>query len=152
MLVVAGIDENRLLSVVGRADKDLKRPFDPLSASNRRITLKMRYSPQTAIPISDVNPKLDRFNRGKEHDANSSKSKSTSQSSDRKTTTKPHSPYKHMGNKYRKKAIKRGKKGTFPLPEETETTTGQQSPTYIEKDKIFSENPVVGPKDPFAIF
>jgi len=152
MLVGAGIAEDRLLSVVGRADKDLKKPFDPLNASNRRITLKMRYSPPTAIPISDVNPKLGKFNQRKEHNANSSKSKSTSQNSDGKTTTKRLLPYKNMGNKYRKKATKRGRKGTFPLPEETETTTGQQSPTYIKKDKIFSENPVVGPKDPFANF
>jgi len=47
-----GIPRDRISNVVGRADRDLLNEKDPFSASNRRITLKMRFSFTKNIDLS----------------------------------------------------------------------------------------------------
>ena len=39
MLVRGGLDENRITTVAGHADRKLKDTTDPLAASNRRIEI-----------------------------------------------------------------------------------------------------------------
>lgn len=47
-----GIAPERIRSVVGRADQELKFPDKPEDASNRRITLKMRYNLNRSVNIA----------------------------------------------------------------------------------------------------
>jgi chemotaxis protein MotB len=49
LVISAGIPSNRINSVVGKADQELRLPQAPLSPSNRRITLKMRFKSEQNI-------------------------------------------------------------------------------------------------------
>lgn len=58
------IDPERIVGVIGRADRDLKNKEDPLAAANRRITLRMLFNlaplpankPPLANPAPAINP------------------------------------------------------------------------------------------------
>jgi chemotaxis protein MotB len=41
LLLESGVDTDQITSVIGRADRELKRPDNPLDPSNRRITLRV---------------------------------------------------------------------------------------------------------------
>jgi len=41
-----GVDPSKIQSVLGMADRDLKMADDPLAASNRRITIKLKFPPE----------------------------------------------------------------------------------------------------------
>ena len=49
----AGVDPNKIVSVQGRADRDLKYKDDPFSPKNRRITLRMNFSNEELIKLSE---------------------------------------------------------------------------------------------------
>ncbi|MGI6680840.1 MAG: flagellar motor protein MotB [Bdellovibrionota bacterium] len=53
----AGIAPSRIISVQGRADRDLKIKDDPLSPKNRRITLRMNFNIEELIKVSKNNVK-----------------------------------------------------------------------------------------------
>ena len=53
ILVSSGIDEKRLVRVAGFADTRLKMPSKPEDPSNRRITVKLRYSGEAEKAIRD---------------------------------------------------------------------------------------------------
>jgi chemotaxis protein MotB len=59
ILEASGIERERILSVIGRADKDLKAPEDPYGAQNRRISLKMRFSKDNVISAGKLPSALD---------------------------------------------------------------------------------------------
>lgn len=48
----AGINPNKIVSVQGRADKDLKVKDDPFSPKNRRITLRMNFAQEELLNLS----------------------------------------------------------------------------------------------------
>lgn len=48
----AGINSNKIVSVQGRADKDLKVKDDPFSPKNRRITLRMNFAEEELLNLS----------------------------------------------------------------------------------------------------
>ncbi len=50
----AGISPNRITSVIGRADKDLKYKDNPTSFKNRRITLKMHFENEQLLDLSSA--------------------------------------------------------------------------------------------------
>ena len=52
----AGIDPNKIVSVQGRADRDLKVKDDPYSPKNRRITLRMNFSNEDIVNIKNDSP------------------------------------------------------------------------------------------------
>jgi chemotaxis protein MotB len=64
LLVAQGLDESRILSVSGRADRDLKYPGDPQAPENRRIAIKVKfrenlldeYLKSTKQTVGGVNP------------------------------------------------------------------------------------------------
>ena len=51
MLELQGIPRERFGSVVGKADRELKKPSDALSPSNRRISLKVRFGDEDLSPV-----------------------------------------------------------------------------------------------------
>jgi chemotaxis protein MotB len=51
VLEASGLSASRITSVVGKADRELKKADDPYAASNRRITIKMRFDLTQKLPI-----------------------------------------------------------------------------------------------------
>ncbi len=51
----AGVNPNKIISVTGRADKDLKYKDNPTSFRNRRITLKMHFENEQLLDLSSIN-------------------------------------------------------------------------------------------------
>lgn len=134
MLEKEGVKAGRITSVLGRADRELKNQSDPLNASNRRITLKMRFATTEHIDLAKNPGALQKFE----------------QYEDRYIETLPPSQRekvhsftsKEMIEGRREANTKRGIK----LPEQEPRTT---NPDFIQRDKIFSDSPVIGPSDPF---
>jgi chemotaxis protein MotB len=46
MLVRSGIDEKRIVSVAGKADRELRNPEDPFAPENRRIDILIELGDQ----------------------------------------------------------------------------------------------------------
>ncbi|MDC0358490.1 OmpA family protein [Oligoflexia bacterium] len=132
ILELNGIASERIISVVGRADREPQNVKNPFAASNRRITLKMRFDQQMKIDLSK-NPKA--LDEVKEE-----LSKEEMRVLDQK---------RKLGHRWAPetiiKATKRDK-NTIPLPADSPPGA---SPTIIKKDKIFSDAPVFGPTNPF---
>jgi len=60
LLVADGVDQSRITGVQGRADTELKNKADPFAASNRRITLRMKFDvkkppPAPTVPAYSIN-------------------------------------------------------------------------------------------------
>jgi len=133
LLESEGIPPERITSVMGRADKDLKLTTEPAAAANRRITLKMRFVvPQTTINLNENPEALNQF-----------KQKEQVFQKDFAEREKVHSLTIQEVLKERAKSEKKG----IQLPTIAPPTN---NPDYIQKDKIFGDSPVVGPKDAFV--
>ena len=50
LLVANGVDATRIVGVLGAAETQPKNPVDPFAASNRRITLKMKFERKGPLP------------------------------------------------------------------------------------------------------
>ncbi len=59
MLEQSGFEPSKITNVIGRADKDLKVPDDPLNPHNRRITLRIQFEPPTLEPVVEETPVSD---------------------------------------------------------------------------------------------
>lgn len=65
LLVAQGLEESKIVSVSGRADRDLKYPADPQAPENRRIAIKVKfranlldeYFKSTNQDINSIDPK-----------------------------------------------------------------------------------------------
>ena len=63
ILIGSGVDAGRIQGILGKADTELKNKSDPYAASNRRITLKMKFdssivldpTPETKASKQDTN-------------------------------------------------------------------------------------------------
>jgi len=139
LLEKSGIAPERFSSVLGRADKDLKNPKDPFAASNRRITLKMRFPANQVIELPNEPQDL-----GLLPTLNPSPSQQLI-SETKPPEAKVHTltPAEILGKQ------KKEENKTIPLPDEEPPIS---NPAYMEKDKIFSHNPVLGPVQPFTNF
>jgi len=140
VLEANGVAPERIVSVVGRADKELLKPADPLSASNRRISLKMKF---------DFNAKVD-LGRDPEGLSNLDKYKKIVE--ERKAATRKPLPAAQPTKKHLLtpqeiiKASSKQRERKITLPKQTPASS---NPPYIPKDKIFTDKPVFGPSSPF---
>ncbi len=135
LLLSEGIAPSRITSVVGRADKELKKPDAPLDPSNRRITLKMRFNSLTHVNLAKDPSALKNL-------------KVDEQKFQEKEAEKVHSlSTKDVLEGNKAETSKPKEKGTISLPDEN---SPQGNPDLIGRDKIFGDNPVIGPTDHFA--
>jgi chemotaxis protein MotB len=155
VLLSAGITEKRLLSVVGRADRDLKDPKNPLATANRRITLKMRFNTDETVNVKDIPDSLDEFKYFEElnkAENNEVKEAKVIETKPKETATpdpyagKDYLPWVQT-KRYNKKADT-DRENSVKLPEDKEGI--QTTPTIQKNDNIFSESPVFGPPSPFS--
>ena len=161
ILQAKGVDVSRINSVVGMADKLLKDPSNPVDASNRRISLKIRFR-QPAI--SDLSPDSVAARLEKQAQAKSKKreaafardlAKTNSPTANQKSVTDPATTVKALPSptpdethiftpKEIIKAARKQHDDRVKLPPDT------RKPSFTGKsDKIFSDIPVIGPGDPF---
>jgi hypothetical protein len=128
---------------VGRADKELRKPEDPYAAANRRITLKMKFDLSKKIDLSKNPKELDNLDRLKE-DARKEKERETMQPGPGNSKGQD-----TVHSLTTKEIIEGGKQLKLEkLPDEDGR---KMNPEVRQKDKIFGDNPVIGPADPFAI-
>lgn len=154
LLETGGIDPTRIISVVGRADKDLKIKSEPNAAANRRITLKMRF--KTTVPAISLAEQPNAL-EGLENfmGPGPTTPPQTDQTAGPATGEKVHSLTPKQvrtssNEKYMpKKIVKAAERDDLiELPDTDEAIT----PAGEQKDKIFGDSPVVAPGDPFANF
>jgi chemotaxis protein MotB len=144
-----GFSAQQVASVVGKASSEPKVPEDPLSASNRRITLKVRFDPDKATdPASSkgedelrqllglppketalVEPTLD---------PNAPAPTPTATPTATPTPTPTITPTKPPIT---------SRNGRIILPEGTPIT---QNPDYMPQDKIFGNSPVLGTRELYS--
>lgn len=134
-----GISPDRVTSVVGRGDRELKVEDDPFAAANRRITLKLRLDFSSASALKELD-QLSEFTTQEE--INSAK-RQQSQPARPKEQEKVHTLTAEEVLDPSKR-----KKNRVLLPEAGPRTN--ENPNYMERDKIFGDNPVIGSNDPFA--
>jgi chemotaxis protein MotB len=123
LLLGEGVTSERIGSVVGRAEKDLRKKDAPLDPSNRRITLKMRFKkdlsislPKNPDALNDLAPDEAAYEKANDERVHSLSSKDVL------------SPLKK-----RKKNVK-------------------TAPTPVPLLDPLTTNPVIGPTDHFANF
>jgi chemotaxis protein MotB len=143
LIATMGYPNERIVSVTGKAASELRKPESPLDPSNRRITLKLRF--QTATNFLDTKKKEEYNDPLKELlEEESAKSAAAS--------TPPPTPTP--------KPIATGGVYPPPPPEPTPSTLSTapkvklpegppntKNPDFMPKDKIFEDNPVIGPRD-----
>ncbi|MCB0317331.1 MAG: OmpA family protein [Bdellovibrionales bacterium] len=141
ILELQGVERARITSVVGRADKELKFPDEPLSPSNRRITLKLKFDEKDLAKVdTPLSPEQEE------------KKEETVEDLQRKATEawKKRKAEEEKINPKNPKDIVRGSKQlkSVELPDSQPSKVNPNTPPI--KDLIFKESPVIGPPDPFT--
>ncbi len=119
LLEKIGISPDRFTSVLGKADREPRIKDDPLNAANRRITLKLKIPPDAELPQDQLPEELNQLNFDEDEN-------------DKVHALTPKEILE----------MKRDEPKTIELPNEP---SPPQNPTFIEKDKIFGDTPVIGP-------
>jgi chemotaxis protein MotB len=133
LLESQGLETGRIESVIGKADSELKNKELPEDASNRRITLKIRFSKQPKTDLSKTPDMLKNF-------------ASIEQKWRKETETKPDSK-ETVHSMTVDDVINEAK--AEKRKEAIENEKRIAKPTEIEKGLIFQENPVLGPAEFF---
>lgn len=134
ILEAKGLRPERIASVLGRADRELKDTNEPSSPTNRRITLKMKFNAKDPLKIEYGPSTFERFQRFE--DQYQEKLRNESEREKLRNTPQDGAGGRAAGD-------------TIALPEEE---VRESNPEFFERDKIFGNNPVLGPPDPFADF
>lgn len=171
-----GVDSQRFDNVTGRADRELKFPKDPQAASNRRITLKLTFDKKelakqelpkldpetaelfkglerpTAAPSSDENTTSSEATQGSAAPGSAASSAASEQAAPPTQpafvpTTGPTPTLPPLTAHELLDPVKRARRERIKLPDGPPPT---QNPAPVAGDKIFTDAPVIGPRDPFA--
>jgi chemotaxis protein MotB len=134
-----GYPASRIIGVTGKANSEPRRPQNPLDPSNRRITLKLRFTTKTEFlrekgPEGGYNDPLKELLRSE-----SSKTPAPSE-----TAAATGSPQAQGGA-----AAPVAADGKAAVPEAVASAAppNTMNPDYMPRDKIFEGNPSVSPGD-----
>jgi chemotaxis protein MotB len=144
-----GFPNERVASVVGKASSEPKLPEQPLAASNRRITLKVRFDPDKAVESSSTKgadelrqllglPPGATPEPAPTLDPNAPVPTATPTPTPTPTATPTVEPTKTPIT---------SRNGRIILPEGTPITT---NPDYMPRDKIFGNDPVLGTRELYS--
>lgn len=141
-----GYPSERIVSVTGKASSELRKPEAPLDPSNRRITLKLRF--QTATNFLDTK-KIEEYNDPLQELLEAESAKAAAEATPSPTPTP--------------RPVATGEVYPPPPPDPTPSTLSSapkvqlpdgppntKNPDFMPKDKIFEDNPVIGPRDIIA--
>ena len=144
-----GFPNERVTSVVGKASSEPKLPEQPLAASNRRITLKVRFDPDKAVESTSTKgadelrqllglPPGATPEPAPTLDPNAPVPTATPTPTPTPTATPTVEPTKTPIT---------SRNGRIILPEGTPITT---NPDYMPRDKIFGNDPVLGTRELYS--
>lgn len=140
-----GVPGERIKSVVGRASTDLKNASDPLSEENRRITLKMKFKTTMDVDLSKDPNALDNIEElSKIEPTKKPELTESQQAAEQILAQTPASTSEtSSGPKIEvvRKPTPKSDNILLPEPEEQESMSGREP----QKDKIFSDFPVISP-------
>lgn len=155
-----GVPGERITSVVGRADKELRFPAEPFNPSNRRISLKVKFDldkitgtpPETAA-LNDFKQMFpETFSQSSSAESAPSGEVSSEQALPVETAAPTPLPTKAVEVKLNEAyapqvaiSAVNEKKNTITLPDEKPAEDQRSS----SPAKIFRDDPVVGPINPF---
>jgi chemotaxis protein MotB len=154
-----GVPPERIASVSGRADKELKFKADPFAAANRRITLKVRLLAPTPTPVAAVqtpaaaqgaiSPAIPGAQAGS---AKAPPTMSPEGSTTGRSPSDTPAAAETAASDGRSTAQKIAEEiRRYKAPEKVEgKAVPTENPAPLGKDKIFGDNPVVGPRNLFA--
>jgi chemotaxis protein MotB len=140
LLEIQGIAKDQIGSVVGRAATDPKTPEDPLDARNRRITLKMKFDGKQVVERSANDTLNDLL--GPPPVKGEATPMPTATPTPTETPTPPPVPGSPTA---RPTATPRGDRIRLP-----DGPAIKENPEYMPQDKIFNNNPVIGPAELFS--
>jgi len=175
LLEAGGIKQTQIAGVVGRGDRDLKNSADPFSASNRRITLRMKFNIPQKIDLSHNPEALQNLPVTKVTEDIASKETAEVQPTAVQETThelqqnlgpveatpvasnpKLDMKVKDVAKGYAPKKVVESKdvvKNTITVPEDAPADgDGTTSPSSEKKDKIFGNSPLIGSAGPLGSF
>jgi chemotaxis protein MotB len=148
-----GFPVSRVESVTGRASSELRKPEDPLHPSNRRITLKLKFNTNTDLFRDESADKV--YNDPlkeilKEEQARAEATAIAVNANAPEPTPETPAPTPPPATPTE-----------TPIPEPSTSSASQRvqlpnsppnttNPDYMPKDKIFDDNPVLGPRDIIA--
>lgn len=136
LLEAGGISPDNITSVVGRAAKEPRLPDDPMSPSNRRITLKMKFDFSKRVDLSKDPAALEKIPEyEKEHQLKIERLKE--EQAARLEEEKVHSMTT-------KEVLEKKDKGIIVLPQ---STREKGEAITHSKDKIFGDSPVLGTRE-----
>ncbi|MCO6429654.1 MAG: OmpA family protein [Deltaproteobacteria bacterium] len=137
LLEQSGIAPEKITSVVGRADQELRNKDNPMDASNRRITLKMKFDFSKSVDLSKDPTALDKIPQYEaEHKA----------AQENKLRIEREKREEKVHSLTAKEIVESAKEKTvITLPEERNRL--DRAPGG--KDKIFGDSPVIGPPNIF---
>lgn len=152
MLESFGVAPNRIVSVVGKADTDLKVKEDPTSPANRRITLKMKFGVSKNINLGKDPNALDKIDElASEPTPSPVKDTPTSLTAEKILNSSADPSEAFVDGASTKTEDTSGlkievatpapRKPNDPIPEPEESET----PVGMPRDKIFGDFPIISP-------
>ncbi len=143
LLIQQGYQPDKIMSVVGKASSDPRMPQNPTDPSNRRITLNLRFDStkelfRDSTPDETYNDPLKELLLGKNKVTPSPVLPATAPTSEPQPSPTPIPPTP-LPNTSNSKSIR--------VPENPPSPT---NPDFMPQNKVFGDNPVLGPKDIFA--
>lgn len=157
MLEAFGVAPDRIVSVVGKADTELKVKDDPSSPANRRITLKMKFGVAKKVDLGKDPSALDDIDSlSKTPTPEPSKDTATSLTAEKILNSSPDVSSAFVKEATEGEGTKGGESGLkievdtpvarkpsdpIPIPEPSESDT----PIGMPRDKIFGDFPIISP-------
>jgi chemotaxis protein MotB len=145
-----GYPPQNIASVVGKASSEPKLPETPLAPSNRRITLKVKFEPETAADALTPSKGIEELKQllgpppGQTEMPEPTPDPNAPVTPPTPTPTATPTPTPTMTPT---KAPVTTRNGRIVLPEGTPITA---NPDYMPKDKIFGNSPVLGTRELYS--
>jgi chemotaxis protein MotB len=133
-----GYPATRILSVTGKADSELRKPEAPLDPSNRRITLKLRFTTASEF-LRDERP-AQGYNDPLKELLSSEAAKAEATNAAKPVEEAP------VAAKVAT-IVATAAPADSPPPVATAVVPKTVNPDYMPKDKVFEGNPVIAPGD-----
>ncbi|MFN5061220.1 MAG: flagellar motor protein MotB [Pseudomonadota bacterium] len=139
----SGYSSDRIVSITGKAASELRKPDAPLDPSNRRITLKLRF--QTATNFLDTKKKEeynDPLRDLLEEEALKNAQTALPEETPTAEPTISGGVYPPPPAEPTPSTL-----STAPKVQLPDGPANTKNPDFMPKDKIFEDNPVLGPRD-----
>lgn len=147
LLEAGGISGDRIVSVVGKADKELLKTEDPFAPQNRRISLKVKFDFNGRVNLAKDPQALSNLDKYRQIVRPATPASQPAQKAPAPVPAATPAPQRLTTEEILQKSSKESGKKIY-LPGRKSVPTA--NPDYMPKDKIFSDKPVFGPTGAFS--